>query len=244
MKSVKFFIAAAFSALLLQAAPAGGQDKVTKAVIQAGTNDNRVMELEDFLANRIGGRPVGSQSLEDAEKWVEKQLRSWGLEVMVQEVGEIGVGFSRGPWSGRMLAEDGMVLHFGTPGYSAGTRGPQKGRALLEPKDRKELDRMRGALKGSWVLVNAKSSGFAVNYDDTVHLYREMAEAGVLGFIQPADLPIRVLYDRKGCYKLTMDSLPTVCDIKLDERQFAIIRNKLEAREDVTLEFDILNHFF
>ena len=86
-------------------------DKVVKKVIELGTTDNRTMEHEDFLANRIGGRIVGSHSLEDAEKWVAGLFKSWGLEVQVQEVGEINVGFSRGPWSGRNLTDGGTPLH-------------------------------------------------------------------------------------------------------------------------------------
>lgn len=263
------------------------QDKVVRKIIELGTTDNQVMLHEDFLSNRIGGRPIGSHSLEDAEKWVEKQFRSWGLEVMVQEVGEIGVGFSRGPWSGRMLTEDGMVLHFGTPAYTAGTKGPQRGLVLAEPRTRRDFERMKGALKGAWVLIGGTSSGMALDctekgdkrradalakneeiekqnreimlynrehrdapkeflkYDQTPALfYREMVEAGVLGFIQAAPLPLQVLYDRANCYNITMETLPTVCDIKLDASQYDIIKKKVDAREDVILEFDIRNHFF
>ena len=136
-------MAVLFAALSLQA-----QDKVTKTVLELGKTDNRTMEHADYIARNIGGRIVGSHMLNHAEDWVADQFRAWGLEVRIQEAVTINVGFERGPWFGRMLSEDGMVLHFGTPAYTAGTRGPQKGRVYLEPKTQRDFDRIKGALKG------------------------------------------------------------------------------------------------
>ena len=93
--------------LLLSAFASEAQDATVDKIIELGKNDNRVMRHADFLANRIGGRPVGSDALTDAERWVAGQFESWGLEVMVQEVGRMAVGFNRGPAYGRMLSEDG-----------------------------------------------------------------------------------------------------------------------------------------
>ncbi len=267
---------------------AAAQDKVVKSVLEQGTTDNRVMEHADHLSNIIGGRIVGSAALSEAEAWAAEQFRSWGLEVMVQDVGEIPVGFNRGPWFGRMLSEDGMVLHFATPSYTAGTRGRQVGHVLPEPHSRRELDRMKGALKGAWVLLDAESNGMAIDWTPeadarraeaiarnseidrinmenrrwnwehrdsaaremkpyekvTALFYREMVDAGVLGFIRPAKVPIQAMYDRVGAYRITMDTLPRTCDILLDEAQFDIIRRKAERKEYFLLEFDIRNHFY
>ena len=250
------------AALCLMALAANAQDKVTRRVLELGRSDNRTMEHADYIARNIGGRLVGTHMLNHAEDWVAEQFRSWGLEVTLQEAVEIGVGFDRGPWSGRLLSEDGMSLHFGTPAYTAGTRGPQKGRVLIEPRNQREFDRVKGALKGAWVLVESgPANGLALDAsakaDSTraaqraagekevqVPMYRQMVEAGVLGFIRPAKLPMQVLYNRAMCFDLTMDTLPTACDILLDEHQFAIIRQKALNREDFQLEFDIRNHFF
>ena len=222
------------------------QDKVVKKIIETGTTDNKTMEHADWLANRIGGRIVGSPALTHAEAWVKEQFESWGLEVMVQEAGEINVGFYRGPWYGRMLSEDGMALHFGTPAYTSGTKGKQTGPVFIEPKNQREFDRMKGSLKGSWILLNKTSNGMAFNWrenSDTL-FYRDMVEAGIAGFIRSAKLPLRVMYDRAHCYDLTMETLPTVCDIILDEDQFDIIKKKVLRKDIFQLEFDIRNHFY
>ena len=264
------------------------QDKVVSKVLELGRTDNRTMVHADYLNRVIGGRTVGSPSLTQAEAWVKEQFESWGLEVIVQEAGTIGVGFNRGPWSGRMLSEDGMVLHFGTPAYTAGTCGKQSGHVVIEPHSRRELERMKGSLKGAWVLLDAESDGMAINHTPkaqekraeviahneeidrknmeimrwnfthrdsaareqlpyekyTALYYQEMVDAGVLGFIRPAQVPLRIMYDRAGCYDITMDTLPTVCDILLDEAQYEIVRKKVLRRDIFQLEFDIRNHFY
>ena len=249
-------------AVLAVALSLNAQDKVTKKILELGQTDNRTMEHAGYISRNIGGRLVGTHMLNHAEDWVAEQFRSWGLEVIVQEAVTIGVGFDRGPWSGRLLSEDGFTLHFGTPAYTAGTKGPQKGRVYLEPKSQRDFDRVKGALKGAWVLLETgATSGLAIDAtakadstraaqlaegkeDVQVPFYRQMVEAGVLGFIRPAKLPMQVLYNRAMCFDLTMDTLPTACDILLDENQFEIIKRKCVNREDFQLEFDIRNHFF
>ncbi len=246
---------------LLLALTLGAQDKVTKTVLELGRTDNRTMEHAGYIAQNIGGRLVGTHMLHHAEDWVVEQFRSWGLEVTLQEAVEIGVGFDRGPWSGRMLSEDGMILHFGTPAYTAGTKGPQKGRVLLEPKTQRDFDRVKGALKGAWVLLetgptsglaidsspkadSTRAANLAAGKDATVPFYRQMVDAGVLGFIRPSKMPMQVLYNRATCFDITMDNLPKACDILLDEHQFDKIKQKVIDRQDFLLEFDIRNHFF
>ncbi len=80
--------------------------------------------------------------------------------------------------------------------------------------------------------------------DTIIHFYKEMTAAGVLGFISPAKVPIQILYDRVHCYEITMETLPSVCDIRLDENQYKIIYDKAKRKEDFQLEFDIRNHFY
>lgn len=232
--------------VLLAVAVAGSaQDKSVKKLIELGKSDNQVMAYEDFLSNRIGGRLIGSHALEDAEKWVVEQFESMGLEVMVQEVGQINVGFNRGPWSGRMIGDGGCPLKFITPSYTSGTKGPQKGHVVIEPKTEEQFNRIKGKLKGAWVLVDARTGGFAINPTDTskVRFYKEMEAAGALGFIQSSTLPLTALYDRANCYNITMETLPSICDIHLDNEQYDMIRRKVERKEDIQLEFDIRNHF-
>lgn len=244
------------------------QNKVTKRVMELGKTDNQTMQHLDILTNRIGGRPIGSNAYTTATYWVADQLKSWGLEVEIQEVGELPVGFNRGPWFGRLYSSESMVLDFVTPSYTSGTKGVQRGHVLIEPKTRQEFDRMKGKLKGAWVLIEGESKGFAIDHSESGDSLRhsiieknaslpkdsdkiiepalflkEMKEAGILGTIQSAPIPLVALYDRKNLMDLSFDNLPTTPDIKLNEEQYNIIRKKAERREYQILEFDIRNHF-
>jgi len=270
---------------------AAGQpvNKVTNRIIELGKTDNRAMHHLDVLCNRFGGRLVGSDAYDNAAGWCAAEFKKWGMEVIMDEAGTVPVGFNRGPWSGRMLSDNGMILHFATPSYTAGTRGVQRGHVLIEPKTRAEFDSMKGALKGAWVLISGTNTGWPIDWsakgdslrasvivyndsvikadrdskrggtggppigsgalstpklkDEPALFYKEMCEAGILGVIQSASVPVRALYDRKNLEKMIFETLPTVCDIKLDENQYEIIRKMVVERKYFLLEFDIRNHF-
>jgi hypothetical protein len=278
-------IIAAF--LILSPVIKSQQNKLDERIIELGKTDNRTMHHLDIITNRFGGRLIGSDAYENAALWCASEFRKWGMEVIMDEAGSVPVGFDRGPWFGRMLSDNGMVLHFATPSYTSGTKGVQRGHVLIEPKSRDEFNRIKGALKGSWVLIGGKNSGFPVDWsakadsaragimlhndsvaavnreimrenyanrdkpqkdmlplkEEPALFYREMCEAGILGVIQSAEVPIRALYDRKNIDKMTFETLPTVCDIKLDEKQYAIIEKMVKERRYFLLEFDIRNHF-
>lgn len=263
------------------------QNKVPERIIELGKTDNRTMHHLDVITNRFGGRLIGSDAYENAALWCASEFRKWGMEVIMDEAGTVPVGFDRGPWFGRMLSDNGMVLHFATPSYTSGTKGVQRGHVVIEPKSRDEFNRMKGALKGAWVLIGGKNSGFPVDWsvkadsaragvmvhndsvaalnreimrenytnrdkpqkellplkEEPALFYREMCEAGILGVIQSAEVPIRALYDRKNIDKMTFETLPSVCDIKLDEKQYAVIEKMVKERRYFLLEFDIRNHF-
>ena len=277
---------------------AQNNDPVIGKVIEMGKTDNRTMDHLDILSNRFGGRLVGSDAYENASDWVEYMFKQWGLEVWRQEVDAMPVGFNRGPWFGRMLGGSGATLHFATPSYTAGTKGVQRGHVVKEPKTRAEFERMKGTLKGAWVLIGGENSGWPIDYSaegDSLRakmiaenvkieqenreireynrnlrnnppktkkgqpapepkklkemkytpalFYREMVDAGILGIIRSSSVPIRALYDRKNCMKMTWETLPTIPDIKLDANQYKEIAQMVDRMEYFQLEFDIRNHF-
>jgi hypothetical protein len=280
-----FFSALAMMLISVNAIPQEG--KVVDRIIEIGNTDNRTMDHLDVLCNRFGGRLVGSSAYENAAEWCAAQFRSWGMEVIMDEAGTVPVGFDRGPWFGRLLGENAMDLHFATPSYTSGTKGVQRGPVVIEPKSQDEFDRIKGTLKGAWVLIGGTSSGWPIDFsakadsaraviiaenaeiskqnreimkynwenrdkpqkesiplkEEPALFYRQMREAGIIGIIQSAKVPITALYDRKNIDKMTFETLPEVCDIKLDEHQYTIIEQMAKERRYFLLEFDIRNHF-
>ncbi len=155
--SIVFFLLLGYSSM-------AQEDEVVRKIIEIGKTDNQTMQHLDVLSNRFGGRLIGSDAYENAALWAAKTMKDWGLEVQIDYVGELPVGFNRGPWFGRMLGENGMYLHFATPSYTSGTKGVQHGHVLIEPKTQAEFDQMKGKLKGAWVLVSGTSDGMAIDY--------------------------------------------------------------------------------
>ena len=162
-----------FLTLLLFTIAAYGQRAAVERICDMAQNDNRVMQHLDILTNRFGGRPIGSDAYENAQAWAVRCFKEWGYEVKLERVGELACGFNRGPWQGRMIGEETMTLHFATPSYTVGTHGVELGHVLKEPRTVSELNRMRGALKGAWVLVSGKSRGAALGHGEKMRAVRD-----------------------------------------------------------------------
>jgi len=164
MKRISAFLSGLLMVSLLSVS---AQDKVVSKIIELGQTDNQTMDHLDVLSNRIGGRIIGSDAYTSACTWAASKFKEWGMEVIMDEVGSVPVGFNRGPWFGRMLSEDGMILHFATPSYTSGTKGVQRGHVVLEPKTQADMDRMKGKMKGAWVLISGVNSGWPIDYSAT-----------------------------------------------------------------------------
>lgn len=161
MKYHSFFLFLAGLALFVNSN--AQTDPVMERIVEIGQTDNRTMEHLDILCNRFGGRLIGSDAYENASIWAASKFNEWGMEVVMDEVGELPVGFNRGPWFGRLIGENGMTLHFATPSYTSGTHGVQRGHVLIEPRTEAEFNRMKGKLKGAWVLVGGENEGWPVD---------------------------------------------------------------------------------
>lgn len=159
----KFLILSMAIAMLWVNSTNAQRDPVVDRIIEIAKTDNQTMHHLDVLTNRIGGRLIGSDGYETAVKWAAKKFEEWGMEVILDEVGTLPIGFNRGPWFGRMLSDNGMNLHFATPSYTAGTKGVQIGHVVLEPKSRAQFERMKGKLNGAWVLISGKSEGWPID---------------------------------------------------------------------------------
>ena len=167
-----FLISLIISTLSFNISFAQNQEIVEK-IIEIAKVDNQTMDHLDILCNRFGGRPIGSDAYENAAIWAASKFEEWGMQVEMDYVDELAVGFNRGPWFGRMLSDEGMHLHFATPSYTSGTKGVQRGHVLLEPKTQAEFERMKGRLKGAWVLISGTNEGWPIDYSEKADSIRD-----------------------------------------------------------------------
>jgi len=168
-----------------QAPAKAPDDPIVKKIIEIGTANNQVMTWNDFASNRFGGRETGTNAYNDAAEWAVWQFKQWGLEAELDEAGEVPVGFNRGPWFGKMIKPAEKPLFFGTPSFTAGTKGVQRGPVVIMKADPfsipgrnttpeniekkrvaaeaavAEVTANRAAYKGAWVLIPGESTGFA-----------------------------------------------------------------------------------
>jgi len=251
----------------------GQDDPVVQRIIELGTTDNQVMKWADYATNRFGGRLTGSDAYENATTWAVWQFGEWGIEAELDEVGELPVGFNRGPWFGKMVTPTEEALYFGTPSFTAGTKGVQRGPVVIlhtdpfsipsrnpSPEDVElkratvaeavaEVQADPSSFDGSWVLIAGENSGFARDgrrstpeYSDSQlmpPLTQALLDAGALGTIQRAGLPMRILDGHADRW----EDLPELPDIKLLDAQYDEIRSLAGGGAPVELEFDIRNWF-
>src|SRR5512140_807263 len=160
-------------------------DAVAARIIQLGTKDNQAMTWNDYASNRFGGRETGTNAYTDATQWAVWQFKQFGVDAQLEEAGEVPVGFNRGPWFGKMLKPTERALRFGTPSFTAGTKGVQHGGVVIlkadpfsipgrnttpENIEKKraavqaaiaEVNANKAAFAGRWVLIAGASTGFA-----------------------------------------------------------------------------------
>ncbi|NSW95788.1 MAG: M28 family peptidase, partial [Bacteroidales bacterium] len=217
----------------------GQNDPVVDRIIKLGITENKVMDHIDFLTNRFGERMTGSDNYYSACVWAVNTMRSWGMMAEMQEAGELPVGFNRGPWWGRMVSPAEMSLEFGTPAYTAGTKGKQKGHVVIAPKTVEEFWKMKDSIRNAWVLIDGVNTGWPRDRGGESELTALIREAGALGTIQLSSFPVRVLYHKVESW----DKLPVLPDIKLIDKQYNEIKSLVEKGQKVELEFDIRNYF-
>jgi cyclophilin family peptidyl-prolyl cis-trans isomerase len=229
-----------FTLLFLTTTILPQQDPVVQKIIEIGKTDNQTMHHQDILCNRIGGRITGSDAYRTAAVWAMNELKSWGLEVKMEEVGEVPVGFNRGAWFGKMIKPAEKVLEFVTPSYTAGTKGVQRGHVVIMPQADAQFDSIKSKMKGAWILIEGENTGWPRDRDSVISLTKKLIAVGALGTIQLTKVPIRTLDSR--CVN-SWDNLPTLCDIKLLDTQYNEIKSLVQKGEEVILEFDIRNFF-
>jgi hypothetical protein len=225
------------SALLAQAPP-----DVAAKILAEERDHPQVMALLDHLTNKIGPRLTGSQRLDKACEWARDRLKSFGLSTArLEKWGEVAVGFDRGVQKGSMFVADAQgaltaetELVFTTFAWTPGTKGEQRGKAVLAPaKD--EIEAKAASFAKSWVLVKGEGSK---------ELRRACEEHGAHGLIarnQGWGDPNLIITD--GNMNTQWEKWPKLPLVRLLPEQWDDIHDRLEKQQKVELAFCIENKF-
>ncbi len=222
------------------AAPRGAKSDEVEKILSAARQENRVMDHLDHLSNRIGPRLTSSHGLQDACEWAVTQFQSFGItNARLEKWGEFPVGFNRGPWSGRMIEPTAKPLTFNTNSWTAGTKGPVRGPAVLAPETDEELAAIQPKLAGAYVVV-LTSPGSRITAEFRAKREAAYQAARVAGTIRATRNDLIVT---GGNNKQTWGKLPEVPAIDLVKPEFEELVKLIKDDKPVTLEFDIRNHF-
>jgi hypothetical protein len=228
-------------------------DKVPD-VIGLAEKDNQVMEHLDYLTNKIGPRLTGSSNIARAYEWAKGKFEEFGLKnVHTETWGEYPIVFDRGKMSGKVITEDGEKnLFFGSMAWTAGTKGPVRGRAMWAPRTMEELDKVKDQLKGAWLIVRSTGGGRrgggegggrrgGQSNPDRDALRKALDEAGIAGMVRGASSELVITDGRPN--GITMDKLPTRVSVTITKDDYTAIAAKLEKDQKVELELDVQNKF-
>jgi carboxypeptidase Q len=152
---VRKFLACAFvSVLALQAGAAEPDRDMINRISDAEFNHGEVMDLAEYLADRIGGRMTNSPAMRLAEKWTQEKFRSWGLSNVHLE----GYEFGRGWWieqaSAHLVAPRPIDLKEIPLAWTPPTQGTLRAPIIVAPmKHERDFAEWKGKLAGKIVLV-------------------------------------------------------------------------------------------
>jgi hypothetical protein len=147
--------------LALLARPAGAQqaDDMNR-VIDQGLNHSQVMQIAEYMDDRIGSRLTNSPQMRQAEAWTQSQFKSWGLRNIHKEAFPFGRGWSIVSSNVRMTAPRVIQLTAIPVAWTPGTGGAITAPVVVAPMKReRDFEAWRGKLAGKIVLVSLPNDG-------------------------------------------------------------------------------------
>ena len=130
-------------------------DDITSKIREEGLNKSQVMKTVLYMTEVIGPRLTNSPSLKRSNEWTAKTLTEFGLEnAKLEAWGPFGTGWTLKRFSAQ-VTDPLCIPLIGIPkAWSPSTEGVAKGDVVhLDATDEKGLEKYKGTLKGSIVLI-------------------------------------------------------------------------------------------
>jgi carboxypeptidase Q len=139
-----------------QTAPSAPVDPIERIKDEA-LNKSQVMATLSYLTDVIGPRLTASPNMKRANEWTKEKLTSWGLEnAHLEKWGTFGKGWALKRFSIQVVEPQCIPLIAFPAAWSPGVTGPVVGEVIdLDAiKTEADLEKLKGKLKGSFVLVS------------------------------------------------------------------------------------------
>ncbi len=220
-----------------------GDPAVVDNIIQLGKSQNQTRSHLETICEQFGGRLTSSSHLERAQAWAVQEFKNYGCQnVHLEKWGEWEVGFDRGSSGqvGRMTAPFLREFQFTTPSWTPGTKGLQKGPAVMEPMSMADFDKNKSKFKGAWMVMMPRTGeGLPTKaVRDTV--LAAAIKAGIKGRVSGSRGELVLT---GGNFNIKWDTRPKDIDITIRKSDYDAVTGALQAGQSALLEFDLRQSF-
>jgi len=214
-----------------------------ESVIKEGRDSSQAKAILVELCETVGPRTTGTPQCRAAEEWALKKFKSFGVDsAWLEKWGETPQGFERGARQvGRMVSPTRKEFVFTTNNFTVGTDGPVRGRAVRHPETLGDIEVLKDALKGAWVLMPAAVNMGGPGMRQRGALDRALDGAGIAGRIYTTNGELVWTSGRWNDY--TDETRPKTPMIAVRAEDYEAVVKAMEGGGAPQLEFDIENKF-
>jgi len=230
----------------------GDPDTIIK-IVEEGKSRNQTRSHLETMTEQIGHRLTSSSNLEKGQAWAIEKFKSFGCQnVHLEKWGEWEVGFDRANTGnvGRMTTPFVREFQFTSPSWTPGTKGLQRGKAVMAPATIEEFNKNKGIYRGAWLVMAPTQGGqgrgagaAAAQTPDAKareELMNALQKAGIKGAVSGSRNELVVT---SGNFSVKWDKLPTLTRINIRKSDFEAVTSAILAGKPVNLEFDLKQSF-
>lgn len=170
-------------AFLASSSMAQGQPDVIARIIKEGKEKSQAFKTISDLGTQVGARVTGSKALDKGIDWAIDRFKKAGVDkVWKEQWGSIPETFDRGPNNSvRMISSYNRDFVFSTPCWTYGTKGKVTGNLVKIPTTMEEFEKVKGSLKGAFVLMPANMGMRGPNWANRTDIDKALDGAGIAG---------------------------------------------------------------
>jgi hypothetical protein len=212
-------------------------------VIMEARDRSQVYERLTELTTKIGPRVTGSPQLMAADEWAMRVMKGYGLKnVHLEQWDTVPIGFWRGPNSkARMVTPYEAPITFSTNNWTAGTKGPVQGPAVVAPKTAEEVRANAAKLKGAWVLMPTQVGMGGPRNLPTDDFQKALDEVGIAGRVYSSQSEL--VWSHGSWKGIDAQHLPTRVLVQVAKPDYDSVMKQLDGGSKVVLEFNVDNRW-